>query len=89
MSGDCPEGLSGMDCRRVHELLDDYLDGLIDAPTLARETLSEDWGATGGWLAWYQPIVDAANAPRSFLPSTSTAISRICGRAGSTCCAPG
>ena len=57
-------------------LIDDYVDGLIDATTFAKETGSTDWAGKGSWMAWYQPVVDAAlernarvvaaNAPRRY-----------------------
>jgi uncharacterized iron-regulated protein len=63
--------------RDEQAVLDDYLDGIIDATTLATLTHSADWGAKDGWARWYQPIVDAArdhggtvvaaNAPRRYV----------------------
>ena len=57
--------------------LDDYMEDFIDAKTLASLTLSKNWGGSGGWEAWYQPIIDAvkvrggsvvaANAPRRYV----------------------
>lgn len=57
--------------------VDDYMDGVIDANKLATLTHSTNWGAKGGWAAWYQPIIDAAknrggtviaaNAPRRYV----------------------
>ncbi|UCD74794.1 MAG: ChaN family lipoprotein [Phycisphaerales bacterium] len=59
-------------------VVDDYLEGLIDAETLAKLTHSEGWGGgDGSWEDWYQPIIDAArdaggdvvaaNAPRRYV----------------------
>ena len=57
--------------------VDDYMEGFIDAKTLASITLSANWGGPGGWDVWYQPIIDAtkdrggrvvaANAPRRYV----------------------
>ena len=57
--------------------VDDYMEDFIDAKTLASITLSKNWGGSGGWEAWYQPIIDAtkdrggsvvaANAPRRYV----------------------
>jgi uncharacterized iron-regulated protein len=57
--------------------VDDYMDGIIDATVFASLTQSTNWGAKGGWAAWYQPIIDAvkdrggfviaANAPRRYV----------------------
>ncbi|HIN09111.1 MAG TPA: hypothetical protein EYM64_00875 [Phycisphaerales bacterium] len=62
--------------------VDDYMDGVIDAKTLATLTHSTNWGARGGWAAWYQPILDAvkdrkgvviaANAPRRYVKLVRT-----------------
>ncbi len=58
-------------------LVDDYMDGLIDADKLALKTQSANWAGSGSWDAWYQPIIDvvkdnggkvvAANAPRRYV----------------------
>jgi uncharacterized iron-regulated protein len=58
-------------------LVDDYMENFIDADTFASITLSKNWGGSGGWEAWYQPIIDAAkerggrvvaaNAPRRYV----------------------
>lgn len=58
-------------------LVDDHADGIIDAEALAKATRSTDWAGTGSWVAWYQPIIDAAlkrdghvvaaNAPRRYV----------------------
>jgi uncharacterized iron-regulated protein len=63
--------------RDEQDLLEDYLDELIDQRTFERLTFSSSWGGDGGWIAWYQPIVDvareagapvvAANAPRRYV----------------------
>jgi uncharacterized iron-regulated protein len=43
-------------------LVDDYLEGIIDAATLARLTHSTNWGGPGKWEPWYAPMIDAAKA---------------------------
>ncbi|MCH2134685.1 MAG: ChaN family lipoprotein [Phycisphaerales bacterium] len=58
-------------------LIDDYVDGIIDAEAFAKATSSTNWAGTGSWTAWYQPIIDAtiardgrivaANAPRRYV----------------------
>jgi uncharacterized iron-regulated protein len=58
-------------------MVDDYMENFIDAETFASITQSNNWGAFGGWAAWYQPIIDvvkgcggkviAANAPRRYV----------------------
>ena len=58
-------------------LVDDYMEGFIDAKTFATLTHSTNWGSKDGWAAWYQPIIDAvkerggavvaANAPRRYV----------------------
>jgi uncharacterized iron-regulated protein len=63
--------------RDEQKVLDDYMEGIIDAKSLATLTHSTNWGAVGGWVAWYQPIIDAvkdrggdvvaANAPRRYV----------------------
>ena len=64
-------------------LVDDYMDGNIDADTLAFLTGSSAWAGKGSWSAWYQPILDstkqaggnviAANAPRRYVKLAKTA----------------
>ena len=63
--------------RDEQDLVDDYMEGFIDAKTFATLTHSMNWGAKGGWMTWYQPIIDAvkdrggvvvaANAPRRYV----------------------
>jgi uncharacterized iron-regulated protein len=63
--------------RDEQHIVDDYMEGFINASTLEALTHSENWGAVGGWVAWYQPIIDAvkqrggavvaANAPRRYV----------------------
>lgn len=63
--------------RDEQEVIDDYMDGIIDAKSFATLTHSSHWGAKGGWVTWYQPIIDAtkdrrgrvvaANAPRRYV----------------------
>jgi uncharacterized iron-regulated protein len=58
-------------------LVDDYMEGFIDAKKLASLTGSSSWAGDGSWDAWYQPIIDAvkkssggviaANAPRRYV----------------------
>tara|TARA_Y100000589_G_scaffold266352_1_gene257560 strand:- start:6830 stop:7783 length:954 start_codon:yes stop_codon:yes gene_type:complete len=58
-------------------LIDDHVDGVIDAKAFAKETGSASWAGEGSWFAWYQPIIDAAlarngkvvaaNAPRRYV----------------------
>ncbi len=58
-------------------LIDDYMEDFIDDETFEKLTNSKNWGASGGWSAWYQPIIDAAksrgggvvgaNAPRRYV----------------------
>lgn len=59
-------------------LVDDYLDGIIDADAFAKLTQSSQWAGPGSWAVWYQPIIDeardepgatviAANAPRRYV----------------------
>ena len=58
-------------------LVDDYVEGIIDADVFERLTFSANWGSGGGWSAWYLPIIDvtiekggmviAANAPRRYV----------------------
>ena len=62
--------------------VDDYMDGVIDAIKFSSLTQSTNWGARGGWAAWYQPIIDAvkdrggvvvaANAPRRYVKLART-----------------
>jgi uncharacterized iron-regulated protein len=57
--------------------VDDYMEDFIDSETFSKITHSGNWGAVGGWEAWYQPIIDAvkerggtviaANAPRRYV----------------------
>ena len=64
--------------RDEQPLIDDYLDGIIDAEQFTRLTFSSNWGGgDGSWALWYQPLVDAAkdagapviaaNAPRRYV----------------------
>lgn len=63
--------------RDEQHIVDDYLDGIIDAKALASLTNSEKWAGEGIWENWYQPIIDAsknhggtviaANAPRRYV----------------------
>jgi uncharacterized iron-regulated protein len=63
--------------RDEQPLVDDYLDGVIDQPTFAKLTFSENWAGEGSWSKWYQPMMDAAkdvkapvvaaNAPRRYV----------------------
>lgn len=63
--------------RDEQELVDDYLEGIVDSKTFAKETFSESWAGEGSWFKWYQPIIDAAeqygarviaaNAPRRYV----------------------
>lgn len=63
-------------------LIDDYMDGNIDAKTFASLTGSSSWAGKGSWSAWYQPILDsirqaggnalAANAPRRYVKLAKT-----------------
>ncbi|MFK7959220.1 MAG: ChaN family lipoprotein [Phycisphaerales bacterium] len=48
--------------RDEQRLVDDWRDGIIDAEQLATLTASTDWAGTGSWEAWYQPVLDAAQA---------------------------
>lgn len=58
-------------------VVDDYFDEIIAADALMTLTHSSGWGGPGGWLRYYQPIVDAArsadgvvvaaNAPRRYV----------------------
>jgi len=62
--------------RDEQSLVDDYLDGIIDAKEFAKQTFSKRWGG-GPWEHTYQPVVDAAhdgggaviaaNAPRRYV----------------------
>lgn len=57
-------------------VVDDFLDGVIDAKTLATLTHSASWSGPGSWAVFYQPMLDsarahdapvvAANAPRRY-----------------------
>ncbi len=42
-------------------LIDDHADGILDVRTFAKKTGSTSWSGEGSWVAWYQPIIDAAN----------------------------
>ncbi len=63
--------------RDEQPVLDDYMDGIVDAATLAKLTFSEKWAGEGSWTNWYQPLIDsaksaggravAANAPRRYV----------------------
>lgn len=69
--------------RDEQAVLDDYLEGIIDAATLAKLTFSESWAGEGSWIDWYQPMIDAAknvgapviaaNAPRRYVRLARTA----------------
>ena len=58
-------------------LIDDHVDGIIDTETFAKATSSTAWAGEGSWVAWYQPVIDAAlendgqiiaaNAPRRYV----------------------
>ncbi|NNM25831.1 MAG: ChaN family lipoprotein, partial [Phycisphaerales bacterium] len=58
-------------------LVDDYFDEIITVDQFRTMTRSSAWGGPGGWVAWYQPIIDAvrhgggrlvaANAPRRYV----------------------
>ncbi len=58
-------------------VVDDYLEGLLDAAAFAKTTDSTTWAGEGSWANWYQPIIDAAalngwsviaaNAPRRYV----------------------
>ncbi len=58
-------------------LIEDYRDGLIDADVFAELSRSTSWAGPGSWMAWYQPVIDAAierdagvvaaNAPRRYV----------------------
>jgi len=58
-------------------VVDDYLEGIVDAATFAKLTDSVTWAGEGSWTNWYQPIIDAAafngwgvvaaNAPRRYV----------------------
>ena len=63
--------------RDEQPVVDDFMENFIDSDTLEKITLSTNWGGSGGWMAWYQPIIDAtkkcgggvvaANAPRRYV----------------------
>ena len=63
-------------------ILDDYLDGIVAADSLASLTHSSNWGGHGGWQRFYQSIIDAAksadgavvaaNAPRRYVSLART-----------------
>ncbi len=58
-------------------LVEDYFDDVIDAEQFEKLTFSTNWFGNGGWIGWYQPIIDAvksrggrliaANAPRRYV----------------------
>jgi uncharacterized iron-regulated protein len=48
--------------RDEQRLVDDYLEGIIDAGDLAKLTHSEKWAGEDSWKNWYQPVIDAAKA---------------------------
>jgi len=63
-------------------LVEDWLDGIVDADKFAKLTFSASWAGPGSWASWYQPILDAArdrgghiiaaNAPRRYVHLAST-----------------
>jgi uncharacterized iron-regulated protein len=63
--------------RDEQPVVNDYLEGIIDAESLEKLTLSTNWGGEGKWAAWYQPMIEcakehdarivAANAPRRYV----------------------
>jgi uncharacterized iron-regulated protein len=63
--------------RDEQPLVDDYMDGIIDAENFAKLTFSEKWAGEGSWANWYHPMIDtaktadgnviAANAPRRYV----------------------
>lgn len=63
--------------RDEQPVVDDYLEGIIDAQMLEKLTLSTNWGGEGKWMSWYQPMIEcakehharivAANAPRRYV----------------------
>jgi len=63
--------------RDEQTVVDDWLDGIIDAERMAELTDSESWAGPDSWVNWYQPILDAArrnggrvvaaNAPRRYV----------------------
>ena len=69
--------------RDEQPLVDDYMEGIIDAATLAKLTFSESWAGEDSWNNWYQPMIDAAkdagghvvaaNAPRRYVRLARTA----------------
>ena len=79
-----PKSVLAMEMLERDEQLcvDDYMEDYIDAEMFASITHSDNWGARGGWSAWYQPIIDvvkdrggsvvAANAPRRYVRLAKT-----------------
>jgi uncharacterized iron-regulated protein len=63
--------------RDEQHLVDRYLNGEIKTDDFVEQTHSANWGATGRWGDWYQPVIDlakkhncpvvAANAPRRYV----------------------
>jgi uncharacterized iron-regulated protein len=63
--------------RDEQPVVNDYLEGIIDAESLEKLTHSTNWGGEGKWVAWYQPMIEcakehnarivAANAPRRYV----------------------
>jgi uncharacterized iron-regulated protein len=48
--------------RHEQPIVDDYLDGVIEAEPFVRLTNSANWGGEGMWDKWYHPMIDAAKA---------------------------
>lgn len=76
--------------RDEQTVVDDWMDGIIDAERLAIRTESASWAGENSWLNWYQPILDAArasggrvvaaNAPRRYVRmARSDGFDRIAG----------
>lgn len=63
--------------RNEQRIVDRFVAGEIDQATFMTETNSTNWAGEGSWLAWYQPVIDAAiarnarivaaNAPREYV----------------------
>ncbi|MHC4990483.1 MAG: ChaN family lipoprotein [Planctomycetota bacterium] len=63
--------------RDEQPIVDDYLEGVIDAEQFATLTFSTTWAGPESWTHWYQPVIDAAkehdarviaaNAPRRYV----------------------
>jgi uncharacterized iron-regulated protein len=63
--------------RDEQAVVDDFLEGIVDAAMLEKLTLSSNWGGENKWGEWYQPMLDcakdtgraviAANAPRRYV----------------------